>query len=133
MTIPTNTYNQTGTPLQDPDEYLDEYTSLAVSWVVNSSGGFWRTPTQPTNLNITGSQAVTNSERVTIANNGEVNGNLTAVVDNTSSPKKVTISGDYTINRFPSIPTNAVLNLDSIISLNTAPTTSNTSLSLIHI
>jgi hypothetical protein len=127
MTIPTNTYNQTGTPLQDPDEYLDEYTSLAVSWVVNSSGGFWRTPTQPTNLNITGSQAVTNSERVTIANNGEVNGNLTAVVDNTSSPKKVTISGDYTINRFPSIPTNAVLNLDSIISLNTAPTTSNTS------
>ena len=121
MTIPTNTYSDTGFPLQDPDEYTENYIGLPVSWVINSSGASWKSVTQPVNTNLSGSSAISGSEVVTIANSGELNGEVTAVINNTTSPKKVTISGAYAINRFPSIPTTTNLVLDNIITLNAIP------------
>ena len=121
MTIPSNTYSDTGFPLQDPDQYLEGYVGLPVSWVINSSGGSWKPAVQPVNTNLSGSSAISGTEVVAIANSGELNGNVSAVVDNTSSPKKVTISGAYAINRFPSIPTTTNLVLDNIVTINSIP------------
>ncbi len=122
MTIPTNTYSQTGFPLLDPFEYDDEYLPLPVSWVINSSGASWKPAQTPIQINeITGSSSISGSTDVNIANSGVIGGTLSAVVNNTSNPKKVTVSGIYSVRRFPSIPTNAILNLSKIIELNTAP------------
>ena len=126
LTIPSTTYSFIGSGSNYDPRIYEGYEDPIVSWVVSSQNNkLFRTPVQPTVSNITEGSA--SGETRLLTGGTRVVPLVDIEINNAVTPATATLSGYYSVNYLGTSTQTATLNLDNLISLNTAPTTSNSS------
>ena len=126
LTIPSTVYTFTGNGSSYDPRTHEGYEDPVVSWVISSQNNkLFRLPVTPTNAHITEGSA--DGELRVLTGGTKVLPLIDIAINNAVTPATATVSGDYSVHFLGTSTQTATLNLDNLISLNTAPTTSNSS------